>query len=65
MYCMTDDAVSVQECLSEYMQAGAFQCFGVSVGRADNGGQNVLGRKGWWIKFAVGVGVLSALGGLV
>lgn len=65
MYCTTDDALSVQECLSEYMKEGAFQCFGVTVRRAGSGGKSTLGRGSWWMKFAIGVGVLGALGGLI
>ncbi|KAF2689791.1 hypothetical protein K458DRAFT_384426 [Lentithecium fluviatile CBS 122367] len=71
-YCTTDDAVSVQECLGEYMMEGAFRCFGVVAARAEGsaggfgvGSGNGRGAGAWWVKVVVGVGVLGALGGLV
>lgn len=45
------------------MDEGAFQCFGVTAERAYSGGTSTVGRGSWWLKFAVGVGVLGALAG--
>lgn len=62
LYCTTDDAVSVQACLSEYMKEGAFQCFGVKERSVEGG---AAGKKGgsWVVRVAAGLGVVVVLGG--